>query len=128
MHRDSHAELARGSADSQYDGRLIPCCGIGGDARFDLHDARKDPGRPACRNNFGVHAADGQRDRQHRFRRRDYIYLSGWEATPFTPLYERLSRDPSWHVHSLPTGHNVMVEAPDALLEIVLATALILRP
>jgi len=52
--------------------------------------------------------------------RRDFLYLSGWQGNPFTELYERLSGDPAWHTHSLPTSHNVVDEAPDELLEILL--------
>lgn len=56
-----------------------------------------------------------------RFRRRDYVYLSGWTGSPFTDLYERLSQDPAWHVHTLPVGHDVMAAAADELAEILLA-------
>ncbi|MCU1641424.1 MAG: hypothetical protein JWN03_1699 [Nocardia sp.] len=52
--------------------------------------------------------------------RKDYIYLSGWAGTPFTELYERLRHDPDWHVHTLPTAHNIVAEAPEALLRILL--------
>jgi pimeloyl-ACP methyl ester carboxylesterase len=55
-----------------------------------------------------------------RVRRRDFIYLSGWAGSPFTGVHEQLSRDPAWHTHTVPVGHNVMAEAPDALLEILL--------
>jgi pimeloyl-ACP methyl ester carboxylesterase len=58
-----------------------------------------------------------------RFRRRDYIYLSGWPATPFTALYKRLSEDPAWHVHDIPVGHNVMAAAADDLASILLDVA-----
>lgn len=54
-----------------------------------------------------------------RVRRRDYIYLSGWQGSPFAEVYQRLSEDPAWHTHCLPTGHNVVAEAPDKLLEIL---------
>lgn len=57
--------------------------------------------------------------RQNTVRDRDYVYLSGWPATPFTDLYDRLKHDPSWRVHDLPTGHNVMAEDPDALTNIL---------
>lgn len=50
---------------------------------------------------------------------RDFVYLSGWRRTPFASTYERLRHDPAWHVHTLPTGHNVMAEAPDRLVEIL---------
>ena len=49
-----------------------------------------------------------------------YVYLSGWEATPFTPVYERVSHDPAWQTFSLPVGHDVIAEAFDPLLEIAL--------
>jgi pimeloyl-ACP methyl ester carboxylesterase len=55
--------------------------------------------------------------------RRGYIYLSGWQDTPFTTVYERLSQDPAWRTFSLPVGHNVMNEAFDQLLEISLQFA-----
>jgi pimeloyl-ACP methyl ester carboxylesterase len=57
-----------------------------------------------------------------RFRRRDYVYLSGWPGTPFTETYVRLRDDPAWHTHDLPVGHNVMRAAPDELRDILLAT------
>jgi pimeloyl-ACP methyl ester carboxylesterase len=55
--------------------------------------------------------------------RRGYIYLSGWQDSPFTSVYQRLSRDPAWKTFSLPVGHNVMKEAFDQLLEIALQFA-----
>ncbi|GAB1329780.1 alpha/beta fold hydrolase [Streptomyces sp. NPDC093260] len=48
--------------------------------------------------------------------RREFVYCSGWEdRTPFTALRTRLEADPGWHVRELPTGHNAMREAPDAV-------------
>jgi pimeloyl-ACP methyl ester carboxylesterase len=55
--------------------------------------------------------------------RMGYLYLSGWEATPFTPVYERVYHDPAWQTFSLPLGHNVIAEAFDPLLEIALRFA-----
>jgi pimeloyl-ACP methyl ester carboxylesterase len=52
--------------------------------------------------------------------RKHYIYLSGWKDTPFTSTYEQLRTDPSWCVYTLPVSHNVMSDAPDKLLEILL--------
>ncbi|HEU5427203.1 MAG TPA: alpha/beta hydrolase [Actinocrinis sp.] len=51
--------------------------------------------------------------------RRDYIYLTGWAATPFTEVYQRLRRDPHWRVHTLPSGHNVAREAPEPFVRIL---------
>jgi pimeloyl-ACP methyl ester carboxylesterase len=52
--------------------------------------------------------------------RRDYIYLSGWSGTPFTEVYQRLHHDPCWHVHTLPTGHDIAGAAPERLVQILL--------
>ena len=52
---------------------------------------------------------------------RDYVYCSRWaDPSPFTEVYERLGRDPGWHVHSLPIGHNVARDAPDELVKILI--------
>jgi pimeloyl-ACP methyl ester carboxylesterase len=53
--------------------------------------------------------------------RRDFIYCSGWEdATPFGSLRTRLQGDPSWNVHDIPTAHNAMREAPEAVAQLLL--------
>lgn len=59
-------------------------------------------------------------ENEPRVQRKDYIYLTGWDATPFTEVYRRLRRDPDWHVHTLPTGHNVVREAPEPLVRILM--------
>lgn len=51
---------------------------------------------------------------------KDYIYLDGWPDTPFTQVHQRLRDDPDWHVHTLPTGHNVAAEAPEEFVRILL--------
>jgi pimeloyl-ACP methyl ester carboxylesterase len=55
--------------------------------------------------------------------RRGYIYLSGWPQTPFAAVYERLRTSPDWRTFELPVGHNVVGNAFDELLEIVLSFA-----
>jgi pimeloyl-ACP methyl ester carboxylesterase len=55
--------------------------------------------------------------------RRTFIYCSGWAETPLTATYERLRNDPCWTVHVLGTGHNLMSEAPDKLLEVLLSAS-----
>lgn len=53
--------------------------------------------------------------------RREFIYCSGWESgTPFAGLRARLEADPGWRVHEIPTGHNAMREAPEAVAELLL--------
>ncbi|MER7581128.1 alpha/beta hydrolase family protein [Kitasatospora sp. NPDC097691] len=54
--------------------------------------------------------------------RREFVYCSGWEdRTPFTETRTRLRADPDWQVHDLPTGHNAMHEAPEAVAALLLA-------
>jgi pimeloyl-ACP methyl ester carboxylesterase len=58
--------------------------------------------------------------RQNDVVRRDYVYLSGWQGTPFASVSERLRADPTWRVHEVPCGHDGMSEAPDELVAILL--------
>ncbi|MCW2886158.1 MAG: hypothetical protein JWL58_3020 [Streptosporangiaceae bacterium] len=53
--------------------------------------------------------------------RREFIYCSGWDGTPFAELRTRLQLDPEWQVHDLPTGHDAMHEAPDAVAALLLS-------
>lgn len=56
-----------------------------------------------------------------RIPRREFVYCSGWEdRTPFTGLRTRLRADPDWRVHDLPTGHDAMHEAPEAVAALLL--------
>ncbi|KAA9375448.1 alpha/beta hydrolase [Microbispora cellulosiformans] len=53
--------------------------------------------------------------------RREFVYCSGWEdRTPFAALRTRLHADPGWQVHDLPTGHDAMHEAPEAVAALLL--------
>lgn len=53
--------------------------------------------------------------------RREFVYCSGWEdRTPFTGLHTQLRADPGWRVHSLPTGHDAMHEAPEGVAALLL--------
>ena len=57
-------------------------------------------------------------------RRRDYVYAAGWDGeSPFTPVYQRLRDDPAWRTHALNGGHNLMRDAPQDLLKILLQVA-----
>ncbi|MFJ8746903.1 alpha/beta fold hydrolase [Embleya sp. NPDC127516] len=56
-----------------------------------------------------------------RFRRRDYVYATGWDGeSPFESLREQLLADPLWTVHDVDSRHNIMRDAPDTLLKILL--------
>jgi pimeloyl-ACP methyl ester carboxylesterase len=56
-----------------------------------------------------------------RIPRREFVYCTGWEdRTPFAGLRDRLAADPGWRVHTLPTGHDAMREAPEAVAALLL--------
>ncbi|RVX38645.1 alpha/beta hydrolase family protein [Nonomuraea polychroma] len=56
-----------------------------------------------------------------RVRRNVYVYAAGWaEQSPFTGTYQRLREDPSWTTYALGSGHNLMRDAPQDLLKILL--------
>ncbi|GGT04100.1 MULTISPECIES: alpha/beta fold hydrolase [Streptomyces] len=57
-----------------------------------------------------------------RFRAKSYVYAAGWPTpSPFTEVYERLAALPEWRTYSLDSGHNVMRDAPEELLEVLLS-------
>jgi pimeloyl-ACP methyl ester carboxylesterase len=56
-----------------------------------------------------------------RVRTREFIYLTGWGPSPFEDTYTRLRDEPGWRVHRVDSGHNILSEAPDQLLPILLA-------
>jgi pimeloyl-ACP methyl ester carboxylesterase len=53
-------------------------------------------------------------------REKVFIYASGWAETPFRSTYETLKTDPAWIVRSLPTGHDIIRDAPQDFASIVL--------
>lgn len=63
------------------------------------------------------------RDAVERLARRTYVYADGWGDTPFTPIYERLEADPGWIVRTAPCGHDVMIDRPDLLIDVLLGSA-----
>ncbi|MEV5711690.1 alpha/beta hydrolase [Actinoallomurus sp. NPDC052274] len=57
-------------------------------------------------------------------RRRVYVYAAGWAGpSPFTPVYRRLREDPAWTTYALDGGHNLMRDAPQDLLKVLLEAA-----
>jgi len=99
------------------------------------------PPRPA--EAFGVNAADrawvdrlcvgqpigtftdkitltGARDR---IARKSYIRAKSYANPGFDRAYDALKSDPSWRTYDVPCGHDVMVDAPDRLTEILLEAA-----
>jgi hypothetical protein len=54
-----------------------------------------------------------------RVHNRTFIYLSGWEQTPFKKQYENLKNAGDWHIETVHCGHNIMREDPEKLTEIL---------
>ena len=57
----------------------------------------------------------GARDR---IAKKVYIYATGWPSH-FTSSYEKAKSDPSWRLYEVPCGHDVMIDMPDRLTEIL---------
>ncbi|MFI8848913.1 alpha/beta hydrolase [Streptomyces sp. 891-h] len=58
-----------------------------------------------------------------RIPRNVYVYAAGWQSpSPFTSTYQQLREDPAWTTHALDGGHNLMRDAPQDLLKILLET------
>jgi pimeloyl-ACP methyl ester carboxylesterase len=55
--------------------------------------------------------------------RRIYIRAGGYPFSVFDAYYERCKADPGWTVYLLPCGHDVMIDMPDALAELLDASA-----
>lgn len=55
-----------------------------------------------------------------RVRNRTFIYLSGWDQTPFKKQYENLRNSAGWHIETVHCGHNIMNEDPEKLVEILI--------
>ena len=58
-----------------------------------------------------------------RVAKRTYIQAAGYSRSAFGPIAERLSRDKNWHVTALPCGHDVMVDMPAELADLLIEAA-----
>ena len=53
--------------------------------------------------------------------RRTYVFATANGMETFRPIYERLKADPSWTTHTVACGHDVMLDRPAELAEMLLA-------
>jgi pimeloyl-ACP methyl ester carboxylesterase len=52
---------------------------------------------------------------------REYVFARQWPTvSPFVDTYQKLANDPQWTVYALDSAHNLMRDAPDELLAILL--------
>lgn len=116
------AAFLRAEAESKGSGWLIPPVPA---ARFKVNEAdqawvdrRCTPQPLACFEQrirlTGAHA---------RIARRSFIKAGTYVPSPFDAVYARVQRDPAWRAHSLPCGHDVMVDMPEELAKLLIEAA-----
>ena len=60
---------------------------------------------------------------RERIPKKAYIRASGYPNVSFEKAYARAKANPTWRTYEVPCGHNVMVDEPDRLTEILLEVA-----
>jgi len=60
---------------------------------------------------------------ERKVRNRTYVYATRDAPTVFTKFYEEVREDPAWRVHTVPTGHVVMMDDPEGLTRLLLEEA-----
>ena len=60
---------------------------------------------------------------RERVAKRTFIQAKGYETSPFGQFAEKLGGNPAWRVHSVPCGHDVMVDRPQELADALIAAA-----
>ena len=56
-------------------------------------------------------------------KKRTYIFAANYQPSSFTRFYETLKSDPAWTVKTAPCGHDVMIDEPELLTEMLIAAA-----
>ena len=56
---------------------------------------------------------------RERIAKKVYVRAAGYSSPYFSMIYDKLNADPAWRAHSLPCGHDVMVDMPERLTEIL---------
>jgi pimeloyl-ACP methyl ester carboxylesterase len=52
--------------------------------------------------------------------KKTYIRASGYPNVSFDKAYTRVKKDPSWRTYEVPCGHDVMIDEPDRLTDILI--------
>jgi pimeloyl-ACP methyl ester carboxylesterase len=60
---------------------------------------------------------------RERIPKKTYIRASGYPNMSFDEAYARVKADPTWRTYEVPGGHDVMINEPDRLTEILLEVA-----
>jgi hypothetical protein len=62
-------------------------------------------------------------DARERVQKKTHVRASGYPNVSFDKAYARVKADPTWRTYEVPCGHDVMVDEPDRLTEILLEVA-----
>ncbi|BBM04113.1 alpha/beta hydrolase family protein [Microbulbifer sp. GL-2] len=62
------------------------------------------------------------KNRETLVRRHVYIYATGWSPGIGRPFFDRAQLDAEWQAVSLPCGHDVMIDMPQELTQILIAS------
>ncbi len=62
-------------------------------------------------------------DAREKIARKTYIRAKGFDSPVFDQTLAKLKTDPGWKTYEVPCGHDVMVDMPDRLVEILLEVA-----
>jgi hypothetical protein len=54
-----------------------------------------------------------------RIKRRTYIYATNWGFPPIDQIYDRIKGYPNWKVYEVDSGHDIMIDAPARLADIL---------
>jgi hypothetical protein len=52
-----------------------------------------------------------------------YAWCNGQPGSPFEAIHDRVAADDAWITHKLASGHDIMNEAPELALKLLLETA-----
>src|SRR5262249_12665842 len=58
--------------------------------------------------------------KENAVRNRTYILATGYDMKVFPPFHERVKKDPKWRTHTVPCGHDVMLDQPETLAKLLL--------
>ena len=60
---------------------------------------------------------------RERIAKKAYIRAKGYPSVPFDGFHDALKTNSAWRVYDVPSGHDVMVDMPDRLTELLLEVA-----
>jgi hypothetical protein len=56
---------------------------------------------------------------RERIAKKVYVRAADYPSPYFSMIYDKLKADPAWRSYALPCGHDVMVDMPERLTEIL---------